>query len=262
MPLLVIPPYSGCSGSTINKSTQLQSQQLNIGDIHTALDSQTTVDTTINSDANATNPNSTQIRQINCNQLTCKICYKKYKTVFWLTKHYDNHTEAIHVCNKCNETFTSLKSLSEHTTLHNNPNKHVCQVCYESFATKSRLYHHGLKHFLIKNFICSICPNKRYSTNSSLKRHMKQKHTHTPNGVDCDICGKHVSTADALKIHKKTVHINPNTRDYSCDICNKLFKHHHHLVNHLFSETHKINLLVSTKVNNNPQSPSTSTTVD
>ena len=49
----------------------------------------------------------------------------------------------------------------------------------------------------------------------------------------CDSCGKLLSTAKSLKVHKKTVHLGE--KNYKCDICGKLFSRRKGLTIHVNS---------------------------
>ena len=87
---------------------------------------------------------------------------------------------------------------------------------------------HYNSHAKIRSFQCESCDGS-FLYKWDLKKHQER---HKGDKVfDCESCDKKFITKYELKFHYNRIH---NTiRSSKCDVCNKTFKHHSYLKNHL-----------------------------
>lgn len=171
------------------------------------------------------------------------------------------HREKSFQCPICDKYFVSSKSLKVHSRLHSEMYK--CEKCGYLSTSKLYLNQHMQKHEGVDiSFTCNIC-QKKFSQNSSLRRHQNLhsktlgkcykcslchllfrshseliSHTNAHNGIvtdevfRCRICGKTFKSKKVLTVHQR-LHQDPQ---FSCSVCEKKLKSKYDLRVH--AETH------------------------
>ena len=158
-----------------------------------------------------------------------------------LTLYFRNEAGMDHTCLECDKTFSSKKSLDEHTsTVHATNKPFSCDVCSKTYATDIQFRRHRKLHTMDRMFSCEKCGNS-FKQKSYLVRHMD---THNENPYICGTCGNSFRRKDGLQQHKR-LH---NHRDQasssnhelsllSCGVCQVVFTDTDTLDMHKLSHT-------------------------
>lgn len=193
----------------------------------------------------------------------CLICGKQCKAGTSLHTHMQLHKAngvKSHFCEICNKGFILRKYLLLHRRkahkMLSADKQPTCNICGQTFPRRMDLYQHMKIHPFEqkRNFVCSMCD---YATDVSfsLQRHMEthlsertfecpvchkmygqkyaQEHlqTHEKPQLECGVCKKRFKRASALKLHSYQ-HGGSNMPGHTCDLCQKSFVRHDHLLRH------------------------------
>ncbi|KAJ8939009.1 hypothetical protein NQ314_011259, partial [Rhamnusium bicolor] len=121
-------------------------------------------------------------------------------------------------CNTCNEEFTSVTALKEHTLNTCQSNALQCNICRKEFKDSKKLIGHLKGHMVAKDYGCKIC-GKRYPNPSTFTVHMR---THTgERPFKCQICNKGFVRWAGVVGHMKT---HEEHKPFRCETCGKCFK--------------------------------------
>lgn len=94
-----------------------------------------------------------------------------------------------------------------------------CNVCGSLF-NKYYMVIHLRSHTGEKPFTCSVC-EKQFVSANSLSSHTNNCHGEQRGKVQCDICGRLVSSKMSLRQHLRT---HSEEKPYQCHVCGKSFK--------------------------------------
>ena len=182
---------------------------------------------------------------------SCETCDKSFKHPSDLKKHLLVHTgERPYTCNTCDKTFNQTSVLKRHMRVHTKNHSHrtckkcfisncghlkiiavhngqrpySCKICDKAFKHPSDLKTHLRIHTGERPYSCNTC-DKAFNQNSVLKRHMR---VHTEKHL-CHMCKKCLSDCS----HPKITAVHNGQRPYSCEVCDKAFKHPSDLKKHL-----------------------------
>lgn len=158
----------------------------------------------------------------------CPICMKVYTRSEKLESHMLTHDETPFHCDRCDEGFSSLRTLKRHQDdCVAISMVHRCTTCNQLFTSARLLSLHQDEHADM-DFICPVC-GKTFGTRLLLSQHQRSKHE---KAFQCPICGKQLSRQDKLDSHMK------QHNGYPCKDCGDVFgsrrdwtKHranHHH----------------------------------
>ncbi|QHR78532.1 hypothetical protein KM759_gp038 [Lymphocystis disease virus 4] len=129
----------------------------------------------------------------------CKECGKKFCRKKWADRHeekcifltskglnsskaekYSKHkaAETIYICNHCDKTFYTDRSLQIHSFVeHNESNTYTCKPCGKTFAYKHYLKKHAVVHELENRFKCDFCEIlTTFKTQLYLHQHLLKFH--------------------------------------------------------------------------------------
>ena len=113
----------------------------------------------------------------------------------------------------------------------------LCEICNKSYSTNGSLKMHiKMVHDKIKDFECELCEFK-CSTNGSLKTHIKRVHDKIKD-FECELCEFKCSTNGDLKAHIKQVH--DKIKDFECELCDYKCSTNSHLKMHIKRVHNKI----------------------
>ena len=158
----------------------------------TKLDS-TKMETETKPDINFINIGATQNYKLKCGK-----CSKR----FVQRKNLERHVKSIHLKGKsrCKENFDIDKYFK---VVIENVESLLCDHCNKTFKSSRTLSAHLLKHYPTHTFTCEIC-SKTFYRRSYLQVHM---HTHSDiKPFKCEICDRGYVSSDTLKAHTKAVH--------------------------------------------------------
>ena len=149
------------------------------------------------------------------------LCKKRFRLEFSLAQHASLHSTTTRILAKRK----SKKALEEGGTLNESP----CPSCGKMFEAQSMTFH--LKSCGSRpSFKCPHC-EKSFSHKPYLKIHQISKHLKIKYPCPIEGCGKFLTTRYLLNSHIKLVH-ESNVR-YQCRQCEKSFKIHHDLKQHI-----------------------------
>ena len=155
--------------------------------------SSTKMETETKPDINFINIGATQNYKLKCGK-----CSKR----FVQRKNLERHVKSIHFKGKsrCKENFDIDKYFK---VVIENVESLLCDHCNKTFKSSRTLSAHLLKHYPTHTFTCEIC-SKTFYRRSYLQVHM---HAHSDiKHFKCEICDKDYVSSDTLKAHTKAVH--------------------------------------------------------
>ena len=117
-----------------------------------------------------------------------------------------NKDSQAHVCNACARTFRNSKDLDRHMEAKHSPAR--CAFCDEEFRNQKELEEHIDQCLDYGNTTvkCSKC--KQIFTRFGIKRHVENCHEDTYKNIySCSVCGKRSKSAEEIKKHQQTDHM-------------------------------------------------------
>lgn len=170
--------------------------------------------------------------------LKCQNCDKSFFTRGQLKTHLVNNKCGAdpEICNLCNCSFQSKKSLNRHYMFHANlkvdgaevekiydkkiDGKYICTICNIIIESRDRLY--VIAHYITDHnakLECKACA-KLFEKQRHLYKHITKRHapgaTDQSVSLNCRYCGKHFRTRYHLREHEPT---HTNERAHLCKIC-------------------------------------------
>lgn len=138
-----------------------------------------------------------------------------------------------HECDICHKTFTQPQTLTRHKKIHSRdsePGK-PCEYCSRTFLRSDDLRRHIRTHTNERPYACDQCP-RAYKQSFELKEHRDACHSEegTRKMLDCNICGKQLSTRNGLYVHMKA---HKGEKNHGCLYCGKRFVTSGELTSHL-----------------------------
>ena len=163
----------------------------------------------------------------------CMVCDKKFSCNSGLKAHIKSvHEKISHKCLICDKTFPYKCTLKNHIeSIHEG--KKSCPSCKYSCLEPRDLRQHIVSvHQVKKSYKCLICESI-FTTNGSLKKHIKSIHNEEKKEHNCLICGHEFSLMSNLKTHIESVH--EGKKPFKCSFCEKDFSLKGTLKRHLES---------------------------
>lgn len=150
-------------------------------------------------------------------------CGKVFTNRSSLISHRNQiHLKKRYPCTKCDKTYATKLSLTEHIEINHQPNrpKAPCELCGKMLPIGAGLRRHRLKHN--KNYDCTYegC-SKVFREKRFLVDHLQCQHL-PPQKFTCTTCSSSFSSEFRLKVHIKVAHTGPRALcqisgcDYSC----------------------------------------------
>lgn len=159
----------------------------------------------------------------------CTVCGKALRNQTRLSVHMLTHDPVKPMCEHCQKSFSSKKSIIEHmNVVHKQGTPHICEQCGKEFRNRFAGRKHSEKctgkcmpydptkrdeRKLTMN--CVLC-NHAFAALETLQRHYLNIHDSKQCETVCLQCNKLLDTPQALEDHKQNVHEN-----LQCTICKK-----------------------------------------
>ena len=149
-------------------------------------------------------------------KLTCKECNKTFAKEC-LASHMSTHAEQLYNCDRCNKSFTTMKTFKRHKTSHEEGKKiYACTVpgCAEVFGKWLLLCAHVKTH--VFSYKCEDC-NKVFAKKYHLRLHSRV-HMENRSVLPClyDGCNRSYYLKSNLDYHIRVKHLGQR---YECDVC-------------------------------------------
>lgn len=151
-----------------------------------------------------------------------------------MKSHIERETRRQFSCKQCDYVAVSEKSLRSHEIvqhLKSLERLYECSICCESFNVYNQLYRHKQKmHEEVEKYVCNVC-GKSLTGASALKNHIMLYHSETPPSISCPMagCTKICVTTKQLQNHIKT----HNGDKEICPECGLLVANKHNLEKHI-----------------------------
>ena len=151
-----------------------------------------------------------------------------------------HHKRKNYTCDLCQRSsFGTLAEVERHKRgQHFGEEVYNCTLCDFKTTAPGKLHLHRKNEHLNKSSefeyeVCDLC-GKTLKNANALKKHMKKEHSENVE-VMCDICGKTCKSDENLRTHIKDTHF----KYFICTICDTFYKSKRSLVNH-YSEAHQV----------------------
>ena len=167
----------------------------------------------------------------------CKDCEHTFKSRMFYERHL-KEDRCKHTCVLCGKVFLHghTSNYKLHMKFHRKQRDYECYICKQKFIEKAKMELHVERHTNPKPKICEKC-GKGFTTTAGLTEHMEHVHIKNRDKFQCSKCAKMYTRKSGLEYHMKTVHESDSNVYFSCDICDKSFKHKNNL--RLHQHTHK-----------------------
>ena len=172
-------------------------------------------------------------------RFTCKFCYETFERKEELRGHMvEQHKElSVLSCETCGEEFELKKDFREHCLKVHNLRSYECRVCKLSFSVRQQLTQHlSMDHGIVEDtgsrssfkVCCDVC-GQEFSDAWHMKRHKVNNHAE-PGAFYCKVCFNVFSSDETLKAHREAAH--PQSK-VECDHCGKELSSSWHLKRHV-----------------------------
>lgn len=162
----------------------------------------------------------------------CPECGKVLRNKARLLVHMLVHNPVKPICEHCQKTFSSKKTIIEHMkVVHKQGAVHICEQCGRQFRNTSAgrkhsqncksnrnrrsIYDNGPKWRSNSSTACRFC-SKSYTTLHALKDHCLKQHDPSELELLCMKCNVLLNSYETLADHKRIAHEN-----LRCTVCKK-----------------------------------------
>ncbi|KAG0723137.1 Zinc finger protein 26 [Chionoecetes opilio] len=157
---------------------------------------------------------------------SCQICPKSFHKPEYLLRHLRKHSGDF-TCQSCLKVFARKESLLKHLCPGGGQETSLsCPVCDRSFMNPRLLHQHHLKHQGAKK--CEVC-GRVVSSLDALHRHRAScPSVQVTKCYQCEVCGKQLGTPKQLETHRAH-----HRQQRHCHLCNKPYNNPSYLARHL-----------------------------
>ncbi|MEQ2306367.1 hypothetical protein AMECASPLE_007549 [Ameca splendens] len=177
----------------------------------------------------------------------CDLCGRSYRHAGSLLNHKKSHSEDLHQCTLCLQTFPNLLSMQMHSQIR----RQCCPKCGETFCLVAHLQSHMEVHSKNQGVFCSLCQQSFPST-ASYQEHHTVHHAaqgSCQQGVDepaennlCWDSGVNQSIGTVLPLLAQIPNSSsdpqtgetsiPEEKSHACEHCGRTYRHASSLLNH------------------------------
>ena len=152
-------------------------------------------------------------------KLRCDQCDFRTTTSSKLKSHLMMHMdERPFKCQECDKGFRNNRQLQDHLNIvHKKEPVITCTECCVSFLTQFQLNKHKQSKHSNLIFNCQSC-DKTFTSNASLKAHVKNVHRKTRDRTVCCVCGSMQGSCDCEEQERMS---NNSSDKASCPVCKK-----------------------------------------
>ncbi|KAM9816947.1 uncharacterized protein znf646 [Neosynchiropus ocellatus] len=164
---------------------------------------------------------------------TCDLCGRSYRHAGSLLNHKKTHSENLHHCALCLQTFPDAVTLQIHSQMR----RHCCPECGKTFCLLSHLQSHMEVHSKDRSLVCSTC-DRSFSNAGSYQQHLE---THQLNAGDDGIWSSG-AVDEASKLEPPMLsHLDgqqdgdaacTEEKSHVCEHCGRTYRHAGSLLNH------------------------------
>ncbi|KAM8836949.1 zinc finger protein 646 isoform 1-T6 [Spinachia spinachia] len=182
----------------------------------------------------------------------CDLCGRSYRHAGSLLNHKKSHSENLHHCALCLQTFPDPLALQIHSMMR----RHCCPECGKTFCQVAHLQSHMDVHSKDQSVVCSPCqqsfPNAASYQQHQNTRHGAQDSGHRTEPEGIDVCwGPRVNQAAVINEMRKQAppplsHIpgsvtssqagneasGAEEKSHACEHCGRTYRHAGSLLNH------------------------------
>ncbi|CDQ58701.1 unnamed protein product [Oncorhynchus mykiss] len=151
---------------------------------------------------------------------SCDQCGRTYRHAGSLVNHKNSHKTGEYYCSVCNNTYSNQLAMKNHLRIHFSVKKHSCQHCGKAFRGKKQLSNH-------------ICAHLRKDMPGGVRGSGRRR----ARNIKCKQCRLIFVSADQLTAHTCGMSLKKEERPFTCNICNRSYRHAGSLLNH--KNTHK-----------------------
>ncbi|KAK7919757.1 hypothetical protein WMY93_011041 [Mugilogobius chulae] len=144
-------------------------------------------------------------------------------------KPTDNRDKRPFECDLCGRTYRHAGSLTNHKKAHKT-GEYLCSICNNSYSNQLAMKNHLRSHFAFKRHSCLKC-GKRLRSRKQLLVHVCTNRKRGKRGLRSKCTKSSVSCGQTTEPSTK------ETRFFTCNICNRSYRHAGSLLNH--KNTHK-----------------------
>jgi uncharacterized Zn-finger protein len=147
----------------------------------------------------------------------CKICKMEFNSSTDLVVHNETHPK-IHECSECEQSFTHLKDLNEHTqSTHFENIQLTCDICGKILQSIPTIKRHMLQFHLNVGYECKLC-SKKYQEKRNLWVHAFKHRELQP--FNCNDCSYRTADKPEFRKHlsrKHKVEYNESVHGYKLE---------------------------------------------
>ncbi|XP_053720908.1 zinc finger protein 646 [Synchiropus splendidus] len=164
---------------------------------------------------------------------TCDLCGRSYRHAGSLLNHKKTHSENLHHCALCLQTFPDAVTLQIHSQMR----RHCCPECGKTFCLLSHMQSHMEGHSKDRSLVCSTC-DRSFSNAGSYHQHLE---THQHNAGDKGIWPSGAADEVSKQEPPMLSHLNgqqdgdaagAEEKSHVCEHCGRTYRHAGSLLNH------------------------------
>lgn len=106
-----------------------------------------------------------------CSPCRCDLCGRSYRHAGSLLNHKKTHSESLHHCALCLQTFPDPQALQIHSQM----KRHCCPECGKTFCLPAHLQSHMDVHLKELSVVCGTC-QQRFPNAASYQQHRDAQH--------------------------------------------------------------------------------------